>query len=86
MYIVHFVIKGSVTLKRTEINEETVRKARVKSEMVAALGACQLLHEKGELNEDLQPVLRYIYFKVHMAQFFFYLDMCKTQLQRSNWV
>lgn len=29
--------------------------------MLAALAACQLLHKTGELNDELQPVLRYMY-------------------------
>ena len=54
----YFVIQGSVTLKRTDINEDEVRKARVKCEMLAALEACRLLHVMGELTDDLQPVFR----------------------------
>ena len=55
----YFVIQGSVTLKKTDINEDEVRKARVKCEMLAALEACRLLHVMGELTDDLQPVFRY---------------------------
>ena len=36
-----------------------VRKARIKSEMVAALEACRLLHKEGELNDELKPVFKY---------------------------
>ncbi|KAL9952676.1 hypothetical protein ACROYT_G039967 [Oculina patagonica] len=52
-------IKGSVTLKRNEVNEKTARKAGIKSEMLAALEACRRLHKKGELSDELQPVFRF---------------------------
>ena len=55
----YFVIQGIVTLKKTDINEDEVRKARVKCEMLAALEACRLLHVMGELTDNLQPVFRY---------------------------
>lgn len=50
-----------MTLNRNHFNEETGRKARIKSEMLAALEACRLLHKTGELSDELQPVLRYMY-------------------------
>ncbi len=59
--MIYFAIKGSVTLKRNEVNEKTARKAGIKSEMLAALEACRLLHKKGELSDELQPVFRYMY-------------------------
>ena len=58
-FVINFSIKGSVTLKKNEVNKESSRKARVKCEMVAALEACRLLHKQGELNDELKPVFRY---------------------------
>lgn len=40
------------------------RKAGIKSEMVAALEACRLLHKDGELNDELKPVYKYAYIHV----------------------
>ena len=54
-----FIIKGSATLKRSEVTKETARKARVKSEMCVALETCCQLHKAGELSDDLQPRFRY---------------------------
>jgi len=51
-------------LKKNEVNNESARKARIKSEMVAALEACRLLHKQGELNDELKPVLKYAYMHV----------------------
>ena len=56
--IVLFLMKASVTLLRDEANEETIRKARIKSEMLVALETCRQLHKAEELDEELQPKFR----------------------------
>ena len=57
-------IQGSVTLKKNEVNKETAKKGRIKSEMIAALEACRLLHKEGELDDELQPIFKYAYIYV----------------------
>ena len=49
-----------MTVRKDQVNEETLRKARIKSEMCVALETCRQLHKAGELDDDLQPMLRYM--------------------------
>ena len=48
-----------MTVQKDQVNEEALlRKARIESEMCVALETCRQLHKAGELDDDLQPVLR----------------------------
>ena len=58
--IIFACIKGAASLKRGDASEVMVMKARVKAEMYAALETCRQLHQAGELNEELEPIMRYI--------------------------
>ena len=53
-----FFMKASVTLTRDEASKETKWKARIKSEMLAALETCRQLHKAEELDDELQPKFR----------------------------
>ena len=64
-----FGIKASVTVQKDQVNEETLRKARIKSEMCVALETCRQLHKAGELDDDLQPMLRYMNVKFRQINF-----------------
>ena len=64
-----FAIKASVIVQKDQVNEETLRKARIKSEMCVALETCRQLHKAGELDEDLQPMLRYMNVKFRQINF-----------------
>ena len=64
-----FAIKASVTVQKDQVNEETLRKARIKSEMCVALETCRQLHKAGELDDDLQPMLRYMNVKFRQINF-----------------
>lgn len=64
-----FAIKASVTVQKDQVNEETSRKARIKSEMCVALETCRQLHKAGELDDDLQPLLRYMNVKFRAIDF-----------------
>ena len=45
------------------MNKETLRKATIKSEMLVAMETCRQLHKAGELDDDLQPISRYMFLK-----------------------
>ena len=64
-----FAIKASVTVQKDQVNEEALRKARIKSEMCVALETCRQLHKAGELDDDLQPMLRYMNVKFRTVNF-----------------
>ena len=64
-----FAIKASVIVQKDQVNEETLRKARIKSEMCVALETCRQLHKAGELDDDLQPMLRYMNVKFRQINF-----------------